>query len=54
MLWVKRGFRIVKKKNKILKDIDLINIGDLIDIDFNEGQISATVNKISLNKNKNE
>ena len=50
----KRGFRIVKKENKILKDIDLINIGDLIDIDFNEGQISATVNKISLNKNKNE
>ena len=46
MLWV--------KENKILKDIDSINIGDLIDIDFNEGQISATVNKISLNKNKNE
>ena len=47
-----RGFSIVKRKNKILKSINSINIGDDIDIDLRDGQIKARINKIYVKKNK--
>ncbi len=47
-----RGFSIVKRKNKILKSINSINIGDDIDIDLRDGQIKARIDKIYVKKNK--
>lgn len=48
---LKRGFSITYKDNKLIKDIDCVNINDNIDIKLENGCISATViEKRSINE----
>ncbi len=43
----KKGFVILKKHNKIVKDITQLNIDDEIDILMNNGKIRAIINKLN-------
>lgn len=48
---LKRGFSITYKDNKLIKDIDCVNINDNIDIKLENGCVSATViEKRSINE----
>ena len=45
-LLLKKGYSIVYKDNKIIKDINLLNKNDEIDIMVNNGKISSVVKEI--------
>ena len=42
----KKGFVILKKRNKIIKDIKELNINDEINIFMNNGKIKAKIDKL--------
>lgn len=46
---LKRGYTIVKKDNKVINNIKLLNINDKINVIFNKGNIIADVKEIKEN-----
>jgi exodeoxyribonuclease VII large subunit len=46
---MKRGYALVLKKGKVVRDIQQISINDTVEIQLIDGQASATIN--TTNKN---